>query len=253
MRQYRFFVSPDQIHRNRRLTLTGDQARQIYSVLRMREAEHIVALDNRGWQYDVRLDKVTSDLVSGEILSREQAAGEPGTELTLYQALLKKDNFEWVLQKGTELGVTRFVPLITQRCVVRQKAIKPAKLERWKRIISEAAEQSGRARLPSLSAPVMLPEALENVNVFDVALIPWEGETEKGLVKALRDDARERPSPSPRIAVFIGPEGGFNEEEIEEAEAAGLQPVTLGPRILRAETAAVTAVTLVLSAMGDLE
>lgn len=250
MRQYRFFVSPDQIH-GRRLTLMGNQARQIYSVLRMREADNITALDNRGWQYDVRLDKVVSDLVTGEIISKEPAAGEPLADLTLYQALLKKDNFEWVLQKGTELGVKHFVPLITQRCVIRQKAIKPAKLERWQRIISEAAEQSGRGLLPSLSAPVMLPDALEKAGAFDSALIPWEGETGKGLLDALQEGVGERPLP--RIAVFIGPEGGFDEVEVEEAQAAGLQPVTLGPRVLRAETAAVAAATLVLSAMGELD
>ncbi len=251
MRQYRFFVSPDQIHGSR-LKLTGSQARQIYSVLRLREAEHILALDNRGWQYAVRLDKVTSDLVTGEIISREQAAGEPQTELTLFQSLLKKDNFEWILQKGTELGVVRFVPLITQRCVVRQKTIKPAKLQRWQRIIGEAAEQSGRGRLPLLSAPVMLPEALENATKFDRALVPWERETENGFVESLGDSLSERPLQGARIAVFIGPEGGFAGEEIETATAAGVQPVTLGSRILRAETAAVVASTLALSAMGEL-
>lgn len=249
MRQYRFFVSPDQIQ-GRRLILKGNQARQISSVLRMRETDQIITLDNRGWQYEVRLDKVTSNLVAGEILSREKAAGEPRTALTLYQALLKKDNFEWVLQKGTELGVVRFVPLITQRCVVRQEAIKPAKLQRWQRIISEAAEQSGRGRLPSLAPPVMLSEALEKMNPFDKGIIPWEEEKERSLLEALAPDLRERPL---RIALFIGPEGGFDEEEIANAQAYGVQPVTLGPRILRAETAAVAAATLALSVMGELE
>jgi 16S rRNA (uracil1498-N3)-methyltransferase len=250
MRNYRFFVSPDQIHANRRLALSGDQARQIYNVLRMREADQLVVLDNRGWQYDVRLDKVTSNLVIGDILSRDVAAGEPQVELTLYQALLKKDNFEWVLQKGTELGVTHFVPLITQRCVVRQETVKPPKFQRWQRIIREAAEQSGRGRLPSLSTPIKLPEALEKCERFDKAFIPWEGETEKGMLEVLRAGVGEQPS---RVAIFIGPEGGFEEAEIAEAEGAGLQPVTLGPRILRAETAAIVAATLALSALGELE
>ena len=252
MRQYRFFVSPDQMH-GRSLKLTGGQARQVYGVLRMREADRILALDNRGWQYEVRLDKVTSNLVTGEIISREPVGGEPHTELTLYQALLKKDNFEWVLQKGTELGVARFVPLITQRCVVRQKSIKPAKLERWQRIIVEAAEQSGRGRLPELLPPLNLPEALAGAAEYDSALIPWESETEHGLVNALSMFSGEDASTARRIALFIGPEGGFADEEIEEAMALGVQPVTLGVRILRAETAAVVAATLALSAMGELD
>lgn len=251
MRQYRFFVSPDRI-KGRRLALDGGQARQIYSVLRLRGAEHIMVLDDRGWQYDVRLDRVSSDLVTGEILARMPAGGEPRTELTLYQALLKKDNFEWVLQKGTELGVARFVPLITQYCVVRQKEIKTAKLQRWQRIISEAAEQSGRGRLPDLSAPLTLPEALEQAGEFDRALVPWEQATENGLVEALAGYGREQSEQPARIALFIGPEGGFADEEIEEAQASGVQPVTLGARILRSETAAVVAAALTLSAMGDL-
>jgi 16S rRNA (uracil1498-N3)-methyltransferase len=251
MRQYRFFVSMDQIN-GQRLVLTGGQARQIYSVLRMRETERITALDNRGWQYDVRLEKVSSDLVMGEVLAKEPAAGEPQMELTLYQALLKKDNFEWVLQKGTELGVTRFVPLITQRCVVRQKSIKPPKLQRWQRIMGEAAEQCGRGRLPMLAEPLFLPEALEYAGGFDKALIPWEEERKIGLLQALKEDGGERPSPS-RIALFIGPEGGFDEEEIAAARSAGVVPVTLGPRILRAETAAIVVATLALSAAGELE
>jgi 16S rRNA (uracil1498-N3)-methyltransferase len=252
MRQYRFFVSPDQI-RGPRLKLTGSQARQVYSVLRMREADHILALDNRGWQYEVRLDKVTSRVVTGEIIARKQAGGEPRTELTLYQALLKKSNFEWVLQKGTELGVKRFVPLISQRCVVRNKVIKPAKLERWQRIIGEAAEQSGRGRLPELFAPLTLPEALDDAVEYDSALIPWEGAAEPGLTDALNLLGGECSPAAYRIALFIGPEGGFADEEVEEAEALDVQPVTLGSRILRAETAAVVAATLALSAMGDLD
>ena len=251
MRQYRFFVSTDQIH-GQRLVLTGSQARQIYSVLRMRETERITVLDNRGWQYEVRLDKVSSDLVMGEVLARESALGEPKVKLTLFQALLKKDNFEWVLQKGTELGVARFVPLITQRCVVRQKRIKPVKLQRWQRIMSEAAEQSGRGRLPELAEPLFLTEALEDAGKFDQAIIPWEEEREVSLLHALKENVSNRPSPL-GIALLIGPEGGFEEEEIVAAQTAGVQPVTLGPRILRAETAAIVAAALTLSAAGELK
>jgi 16S rRNA (uracil1498-N3)-methyltransferase len=251
MRQYRFFVSANQIH-GPRLVLTGNQARQISSVLRMRETEQIIALDDRGWQYDVRLDKVSSDLVKGEVLTKELAIGEPQMELTLYQALLKKDSFEWVLQKGTELGIMHFVPLITQRCVVRQKTIKAAKLQRWRRIIREAAEQSGRGRLPELTAPVLLTEAFEHIAQYDQAFIPWEEEQEISLLQALRENSGERLAAS-RIAIIIGPEGGFGEEEIASAQAFGVRPVTLGPRILRAETAAVVASALALSAAGELE
>lgn len=251
MRQYRFFVTPQQID-GRRLSLKGGQARQIYSVLRMREEAQITALDDRGWQYEVRLDKVTSDLVTGDIVSRTVATGEPQTRLTLYQAMLKKDNFEWVLQKGTELGVARFVPLITRHSVVRHETLKQAKSQRWQRIITEAAEQSGRGHLPVLAQPVTLPEALDATSEYDRAFIPWENEIETSLVDALGTiSGMQRPAAA-RVAIFVGPEGGFAEEEIVEARTAGVHPVTLGPRILRAETAAIVAAALVLSTLGDL-
>ncbi len=252
MNRHHFFISPDQIHGGK-VTLVGAQARQIYSVLRMRESQQIVVLDNQGWQYAVRLDTVASDLVSGEIVARNQASGEPQTHLTLYQAMLKKDNFEWILQKGTEIGVSRFVPMITQRCVVRQETLKPSKMQRWQRIISEAAEQSGRGRLPVLSAPLTLGEALDDVAVFDHALVPWEGEMENGFVKSMSDYVEQQPAQLARISLFIGPEGGLADDEVQSAAIAGVQPVTLGPRILRAETAAIVASTLALAAMGDLD
>ncbi len=249
MSQHRFFVSPDQIDGSR-LTLDGSQARQIHNVLRMRAADHILALDNSGWQYDVCLDSVASDRVIGEIVSKTSAAGEPRAKVTLYQALLKKDNFEWVLQKGTEIGISSFVPMITKRCVVRQERIKPVKIDRWQRIINEAAEQSGRGQLPFLSPPLMFAEVLRETAAFDMVLVPWERETGRGLAQAVREAVGERP---PRIAILIGPEGGFDDEEIEQAVAAKAQPVTLGSRILRAETAALVAATLALSALGELD
>jgi 16S rRNA (uracil1498-N3)-methyltransferase len=251
MHRHRFFVQPDQIA-GQRVTLANEQARQIASVLRLRERDQIAVLDNSGWQYDVRLERVTTDYVTGAIVARSRAEREPAARLTLYQAMLKKDNFEWVLQKGTEIGVARFVPLITERSVVRQKDLKAAKAQRWQRIISEAAEQSGRGFLPELAAPMELDEALAAAREFDSALMPWVQERESGLVNQVKDLPETQEKVGPRIALFIGPEGGFSEEETARAQKAGVQPVSLGPRILRSETAAVVAAALTLSALGDL-
>jgi 16S rRNA (uracil1498-N3)-methyltransferase len=247
----RFFVSPEQI-RGERVSFFGNQARQICGVLRMREAQQIEVLDNQGWRYEVHLERVSSELVTGSIVSRSAAEGDPATHLTLYQAMLKKDNFEWILQKGTEIGVARFVPLVSERTLIRQEAPNPAKEQRWRRIISEAAEQSGRAYLPLLSAPESFDAALLSAGEFDAALIPWERETENGLVDALAKISGRQLQLPVRLALFIGPEGGFSESEIERAGKAGVLPVSLGRRILRAETAAIVASTLALFAMGDL-
>ena len=156
MTTHRFFVNKNQI-RGENVILTGSQARQIHSVLRLRKGDRIHILDNEGWQYEVELLTVNPDReavaqrhqVTGHIATKSAASGEPAARLTLYQSLLKQDKFEWVLQKGTELGVFSFVPLITERTIVRQTKLKQNKLARWQRIIREAAEQSGRGANPN--------------------------------------------------------------------------------------------------------
>ncbi len=235
---HRFFVLPEQIGEEQVL-LRGEQAWQICRVLRLGAGDEIVILDNLGWAYGVRLTAVSPQQVRGDILAKREAAGEPACRITLYQSLMKRDKFEWVLQKGTEVGVSRFVPLVTQRTLARNVGIKPQKMARWQKIITEAAEQARRGRIPELLPPLRWAEALAGLEA-DVALIPWEGAREPGLRQAL---AGKRPS---SIALFIGPEGGFAREEVAAAVTRNIQPVTLGPRILRAETAAIVAAALIL-------
>jgi 16S rRNA (uracil1498-N3)-methyltransferase len=176
---------------------------------------------------------------------------EPALQLTLCQCLLKSDHFEWVLQKGTELGVSKFVPVISERTVITSpEDVKGRKLERWRRVIAEAAEQSGRGRLPVLGEVVKLQAAFNGVDPHSLNLIPWEEQKEQGLGSLLRRKLKQGQT-SP-VNLFIGPEGGFSRDEIQAAESRGMIPVTLGKRILRAETAAITAAALVLSAAGDL-
>lgn len=239
---HRFFISPQQIVEGQ-VSLGGDQARQIAQVLRMRPGEEVVVLDNAGWAYRLRLTAVTPQQVRGQILERQAAGGEPAVQLTLYMGLMKRDKFEWVLQKGTEVGVSAFVPVVTQRSLVQDTEMKPNKRQRWQKIVTEAAEQAGRGRLPRLHDPARLAPALQAVTA-EVALMPWEGETAVTLRQAL-------PAPKPHsVALFIGPEGGFDAAEVEMARGCGLQPVTLGERILRAETAAIVASALVLYELG---
>ncbi|HFE67060.1 MAG TPA: 16S rRNA (uracil(1498)-N(3))-methyltransferase [Chloroflexi bacterium] len=235
---HRFFVLPEQIGEEQ-VVLRGEQARQICRVLRMGVGDEIVALDSLGWEYGVRLTAVSPQQVTGDILEKREVFGEPACHITLYQSLMKRDKFEWVLQKGTEVGVSRFAPLVTQRSLARNVDIKPKKLARWQKIITEAAEQARRGRIPELLPPMRWPEALAGLEA-DAALIPWEEARGPGLRQAL---AGIRPS---SVALFIGPEGGFAREEVDTAVARNVQPVTLGPRILRAETAAIVAAALIL-------
>jgi len=252
MTTHRFFVNINQI-RDENIILTGSQARQIHSVLRLRKSDRIHILDNKGWQYEVELLAVNPDQVTGHITTKCSARGEPAARLTLYQSLLKRDKFEWVLQKGTELGVFSFVPLITERTIVRQTKLTQNKLARWQRIIHEAAEQSGRGLIPALSQPLEFIAALAETQSNHMAFIPWENEEKRTLSTTFGPNNRPDLPPSPTVALFIGPEGGFTDKEIENAQSANIIPVTLGPRILRAETAAIVATALFLNELGEMK
>jgi 16S rRNA (uracil1498-N3)-methyltransferase len=241
---HRFFVDDirgDTVH------FSKDQAHQLRRVLRCEPGDRVLALDNVGYAYEVELTTLARKWAAGQIRAKRPAGGEPTVHLTLYQALLKRDNFEWVLQKGTELGVSRFVPVFTRHSVIT--AVKPNKIARWRRVLTEAAEQSERSLIPRLAEPLEWEAALAAMDA-DLCLMPYaDASADVSLAAALAGCA-ERPG---RVALCIGPEGGWSPEEVEAGRAAGLQTVTLGPRILRAETAAVVAATLTMHQLGELE
>jgi 16S rRNA (uracil1498-N3)-methyltransferase len=245
----RFFV-PAQWLEEEEVTITGPLVHRLRNVLRLRRGSHVLLLDNSGWEHEMEIANVTSQRIEGCIVHKSLAVAEPRTKITLYQALLKLDRFEWVLQKNTELGVVGFVPMITERCIIGSlEDISKTKTERWWRILMEAAEQSGRARLPTLRPAVMFHTACEDAARGGLTLIPWEEEKERSLRSVLRE--AERPPFS--INLFVGPEGGFTPEELAQAQRYGARPITLGPRILRAETAGLVAAAAILHELGDLE
>jgi 16S rRNA (uracil1498-N3)-methyltransferase len=226
---HRFFIT-DQALSAKSVTFPAEQAHQIRSVLRMYTGQEVVVLDNRGWEYQVVLQVVERHCVAGEIVEKRPATNEPE-----------------VLQKGTEIGVSRFIPLITRRSLARDPAdISPKKEERWRRIITEAAEQSRRGRLPTLETTVTLETAMDRLDGQQLAIMPWEQANGPDLRRVL---ALPRPRP---VALFIGPEGGFAAEEVQYGVSRDVLPVTLGSRILRAETAALVAISLVLFQLGEL-
>ena len=244
---HRFFITPDQLH-GLIVRFDDDQAHQMRRVLRLRPGERVLALDGQGWQYDVLLEDVSNSRVTGLVAAQTAATGEPRVRLTLFQSLLQRDKFEWVLQKGTEIGVAEFVPMITRRSLVRDADdVGANKLERWRRIIKEAAEQSGRGVLPRLTAPIPFDACVPETMIHDRGLIAWEQEPER-TVRHVLGGLRDVEA----VALFIGPEGGFEAAEIEEAMSYGTLPVTLGRRILRTETAAVVGAALVLYELGDM-
>jgi len=250
---HRFFVAPDALERHPVL-LDGEQGHQIRRVLRMRPGERATLLDNRGWAYEASLVSYGDSNVQFEIIRRWAATGEPHTHITLYQAVLKGERFGWALQKGTEVGVSQFVPVVCARTVVDDLNTAEQKRERWERIIQEAAEQSGRARLPVLAPVRTFETAVRTGSSPSIAsaplrLILWEEEVVTTLRQAL---AGCNLASGVSIEVMVGPEGGFTVGEVCLAEQCGAQRITLGPRILRAETAGVVAAAAILYEAGEM-
>jgi len=246
---HRFFVNNESLC-GTQVVLTGWQAHQICSVLRMKPGDNIVVLDNTGFEYKAILTKIDRNEVVGEVIYKQRAQGEPRTQITLYQSLLAREKFEWVLQKCTEVGVTDFVPMVTERSIIRRPdAITPRKLTRWQDIVTEAAEQSGRGRIPKLDAPVNFVDAVSRLVNFDRCLIGTLGTSCRSIKEVLQFGKTEVVD----IALFVGPEGGFTDQEVALALSYGATAMRIGKRILRTETAAVVASVLILYELGEME
>ena len=244
---HRFFVPPTQIE-DGRVVLTVDASRQLSRVLRARPGDSIIALDDSGYEYAVTLDMVSQRHTTGVVTDRYMGEAEPRISIVLYQGLMKADRFEYVLQKGTELGISRFVPIISERTVARG-VITAARLERWRRIIREAAEQAGRSRLPSIDDAVDFAEACSGIT--EPAIIGWECERDTGIRGTLLRQKSDIES-AQSIAIVIGSEGGLTDDEVAHAIACGIAPVSMGKRIFRAETAGIIAAAAVLYEMDEL-
>jgi 16S rRNA (uracil1498-N3)-methyltransferase len=240
----RFFVPRDTIA-GRKVVVSADLARRLAKVLRLQRGDHVLLADGGGRDYEVELKKVSARAASAVVVGERPSPPEPSLELVLFQSLVRPQRFELVLEKGTEIGVSRFVPLRTGRAQVRTKA-GSQRAQRWRRIVTEAAEQCGRGRVPVVDPPLPFEEAVRSVS--GLRLIPWEDERALSLRSCLRGLA-ELPA---TVSLFIGPEGGFGADEIELARAAGCMSVSLGPRILRSETAGIVAAALVMHELGEM-
>ena len=249
---HRFFLLDTPLQPGRTVDL-APIAHQLRNVLRLNVGVRIVLLDGNGAAYGAEITALERQSASGRVLDVHAASGEPTVHLTLYQSSLKADKFEWVLQKGTELGVSCFVPVISERSIVRPAAALLKKYVRWRHIVQEAAEQSGRTRLPQLHAPLTWREAVHHAQ--NARYMPWEAYAAGDEVPALGQAVASTPTQSDgslAVNVLLGPEGGIAPDEAAMATRQGWQPVSLGPRILRAETAALAATTIVMERLQQL-
>jgi 16S rRNA (uracil1498-N3)-methyltransferase len=248
MSSNRFFITESSLEGDV-VRLSAEQAHQVCHVLRLKPEDSIVVLDNGGFEYDVTLTEVTGREVTGRITGKRLASGEPRRQITLFQSLLARDKFEMVLQKGTEVGVSRFVPVQTDRSLLRAKQVDAKKMARWRRIVTEAAEQSHRGRIPEIEQPVGFADALEQFGQLDRVLMAAPSVESPTLREALMEDDKAPAS----VGILIGPEGGFTQQEVVLASEKGAIAICLGRRILRTETAAIVVPALVLYELGEME
>ena len=244
---HRFFVTAESRTAND-VTLSGGIAHQIARVLRLRANEEIVLIPTDGQdavEWRVRLGAVEARLVSGAVVAERPGLPEPGCAVTLCAAVLKGERFDWLVQKATELGVAAIQPVITAQTIRRVGPEDTKALDRWRRIATEAAEQSGRSRAPTIGTPVPLSGIADSAPA--PLFVAHEAVRAETLIRAVPPNARA-------LSVIVGPEGGLAESEVEHlVERDGAIAVSLGSRILRAETAAITAVTLALAATTNME
>lgn len=239
----RFFI--DQVE-GQQITLGKEDSHHLLRVMRAQEGAPFTVMAG-GYQHDCVLAGVEDGRAVGQVVSSRPASGEPPIRITLFQGLAKGEKMELVIQHGTEIGVTEFAPVATGRSVVKLDPKRAAeRVERWQRIAREAAEQSRRGAVPTVAPVATWKQALARCSQFDLVLVPWEegGESLRAVL--------EQRSGIRSIALFIGPEGGLSADEVALAREQGAIPVTLGPRILRTETAPLVAASAILFALGDL-
>lgn len=230
---HRFFAEPGQIG-EKEIVITGADVNHIRNVLRMRADEEVLIADGQGAEYRCKLTDLGENEVRAQILWKLDGNAELASAITLFQGLPKSDKMDLIVQKCVELGVDRIVPVSTKRAVVKLDAKKEqTRLKRWNTISESAAKQSGRGVIPEVSGVMSFGKALEEAKKLDVLLIPYERAEHMTETRRVMGEIR----PGQSVGIFIGPEGGFEESEVEEAVAAGAKAITLGKRILRTETA----------------
>jgi 16S rRNA (uracil1498-N3)-methyltransferase len=250
---HRFFVAPP--GDDRLVAIRGADARHAQRVLRLVEGDRLVAVIEGQGQYIARITGKGPSSVVALLESPIETAPEPRAEVWLFQCMPKADKMDLIVQRATELGASGIVPVTSSRTVPRHDSVKPGgRLARWRKIALEAAELSGRLRVPEVPEQVSFLRALEMARDFGIRLMPWEQERAMSLRQAL---GSPRPEPScgpqrPRVFLMIGPEGGLSEQEAAQALEAGVAPVTLGPRMMRTENAGAVALAIILYELGDM-
>ena len=244
----RFFVENGSILSDT-IVIGGEDAKHISLSLRARVGEKITACDGMGTDYECEISNITKDEVSLSVLEKMESGAEPSLEVTLYQALVKSDKFDFIVQKCTELGVSRIVPVFTDRCISKpdEKSL-AKKIERWNKIAKEAAMQSGRGRIPVIENAVDYDTALSHMKETDFGFVCYEENSHEPI-----DEIYAKSGQIKTASFLVGPEGGISEKEAEKARNKGVYLAGLGPRILRTETAPLCVMSVLMLMSGNMK
>lgn len=240
----RYFIAPDQLIGDI-IHITGDDVHHIRTVMRSQIGDTFICC-LAGMDYLVEIQEISSKTITCHVLECNVSIGEPTVQVTLAQGLPKGEKLEWILQKGTELGAISFVPFSSSRSIVKLDNTKASKKrDRWSKIVKEAAEQSHRGTIPTVSYPTSWKSLIAEIPKYDLSLIAYE---KGGQVLSEVSNLYEAGT----ILMIIGPEGGFSSQEVQEAAEKGAVPITLGDRILRTETAAISLLTCLMFVHNEL-
>ncbi len=227
----RFFVSPEKVKKDK-IIVDGSEAHHILTVMRLKENDPVVVFDGTGKQYEGFIsssDRKKKTLVI-EVIKTEKPLANTLPEITLAQAIPKKDKMKYILEKSTELGISAIIPIITERTIVRPEGFSTQKIQRWKRIVTSASKQCGRVSVPEIQNPAYLKDIINNVSEYDMCIVAsLHGKTVP--LKNVFENTKPR-----RILVFIGPEGGFTPDEVKLCND-NFKFVSLGKNVLKSDTA----------------
>jgi 16S rRNA (uracil1498-N3)-methyltransferase len=244
---HKFFVHRDKIANNTAV-IEDEDVKHLYKVLRLSVGDKISINNQEGKEYLGEISEINKKQVLVNLIEELELNNESPVNFYLYQGLPKSVKMDLIAQKATELGVKEITPVITERVVVKSELGEFKKVDRWNRIALEACKQSKRSLIPKINTPIEFDELLRDLKAMDLIVVPYENEEGFGIKNVIRHIDKNIKN----IAVIIGPEGGFEKSEIEELKAVGAHIVTLGPRILRTETAGFVCMAMLAYELGDM-
>jgi len=244
---HKFFVPQNYID-NKEALIDGEDVKHIYKVLRLKVGDGIIINNLQGKEYLGEIKTIDKKEVRVELIKELDINNESHVKVHLYQGLPKSSKMDLIVQKGTELGIMSITPVVTNRVVVQNQLGEFKKLDRWQRIALEAAKQSKRTLIPNINSPIDFHQLKIQLKNMDLIVVPYESADNYGIKNMIGTIAKDKIK---EVAIIIGPEGGFEEEEISDLKTLGAHLVTLGPRILRTEIAGFVCSAIVQYELGD--